>query len=227
MKYLLFFTIIFMGCSALKKKPMSLLSPQEASTLINQTLQKTCPTSEGKLKLEFQETQKHFSYSSRLEEKKNEWILGIEIPLKGEEVLVLNWDKKPKLEGTILEQSHDFEEMKILELMTTMFEWIKFTKNKPSEILAVDCQGQSDTENYQGSCKVTTKRKGLSEISFTKKDHVWSFLFKDSKENSVIMKLQNESENGFKFISFIEEKKEGELVHEKGAKIDFSISECL
>jgi hypothetical protein len=224
-KYLIILSLI--GCSQFSTKKMVSISENEMTSKINSVLAKTCPSNEGKLKLQYNETSKYFSYTSKLATDKNEWLLGIEIPFRGEEVVLLNWDKAPHLSGSFIEQDQEFENMKFLELMVSTFEWIKFSHGEKSKVKTVKCQGQSDTKNYLATCKIELQGNLSQDIEVKKNGSEWNFHFVDSSLNEVIMKLDSESEKTFNFVSFYEARRLGKNLHQEAMKIDFSISECL
>jgi len=99
MKTLILWIIIFnSGCS--------LFTPKKITENINKEVQRICFSSDGRGRISILDHTYSFSYESELNIEENQWMLGLEFPLYGEEIIAINWKdpEKPKILGKLEER---------------------------------------------------------------------------------------------------------------------------
>lgn len=172
--------LVFTACSSLnKKRSEPVLVPDiELKNQLKKVAQTLCFSGEGRARVFHEEKKYLVSYSSMLNNEIKQWGVGFEVPLHGEETLVLNWEKWPKetliVAGSFYERlqnvektefSQDFQE-NFWNQIFYFINFIEFLKDHPSLVQKLECQGQTDTIDTFGSCEQIIAKNLGQKITF-------------------------------------------------------------
>ena len=96
-KILILILAILTSCASFKKRaPLAEVSNINLQNHLKKIAQTFCFSGEGRARVFHEEKKYLVSYSSMLSNEIKQWGVGFDVPLHGEETLVLNWEKWPK-----------------------------------------------------------------------------------------------------------------------------------
>jgi hypothetical protein len=233
-KTTLFVLILISGCS-FHKRSWKEASSQEIEAQLSNALAKVCLQTEGKARITKSSSKSFLSYSSVLKIPEQEWAIGFEVPLHGEETLIFNWRDYPKkefdLSGTIPDQmfkSHEGKQRPQIFFggMVRFLEWIMYAKKEQSSLKNFRCWGQTDTENQKGVCQLDFQNSSPQDVNYKIEGNKTIFLLPFNEEKMVRFSLDLQNENYYKRMDFsLLEKGASESSTEPDG-IEFFIKEC-
>lgn len=158
-----FFIVLFSSCS--------LFQTSELSQDLSSDIQRVCLDNSGRGRLIINNHKYVFSFESMLSEDEHKWIMGLNFPIYGEELLEVHWDENRKVDYKASFENRVLKDKKGVdpELLNLFLEnWSKFV----FEIINLK-QGKNKNAQYKwttskDSLEVQTiiKNIGLAKITF-------------------------------------------------------------
>lgn len=168
---------------------------------MKEVFSKVCLSSEGNGRLSAQKSRNIFSYESLNEVEDKQWSLAVELPLHGEEVLVLNWadaaNEQVSMEGEfysrILAQLHNSPKLKSL---------MKVFLLKTGQIINAQSMMQKDEANFVCQQTEFDAYKEIRSGQCTQKGSKFSFDWKLSeKEFEITISIADSYIYSIKFFN--------------------------
>lgn len=228
----LIFLLLLLSCAS--KTPV-IQSSKEMEAVVQNSLNKVCLSSEGKAKIQYADGKNFVGYSSHLKVAEKEWGIGFDIPLHGEETLILNWSRFPDenlvIDGSIVakmdpEKFQSGESQAYYQGIVSFLEWILFVQNKSSNLKNYQCWGQSDTELNSGRCQLNFSNSSSQEVRFEFKHKKNHFYLPFGESKMVVMILDLENEKYFERMSFSVVEKDLGKEQEIKAGLEFLVRSC-
>jgi hypothetical protein len=227
--------LIFLSACSFHKHVWKEASSQDIETKLSTALAKVCLQTEGKAKITKSTTKSFFSYSSALRIPEQEWAIGFDVPLHGEETLIFNWRDYPSkdfsLKGTIPTQMFKAkDEAQKPQIffggMVRFLEWIMYAKKEQSSLKGFHCWGQTDTENHKGVCQLDFQNSSIQDVNYKIEGKKTIFLLPFSEQKMVRLALDLETEKYFERMDFSLLEKDVDLASNEQDGIEFLIKEC-
>lgn len=199
---IILFCFALASCSTFKKRsPMAAVNPIDLQSHLKKVAETFCFSGEGRARVFHEEKKYLVSYSSMLNQEIKQWGVGFEVPLHGEETLVLNWENWPKqpltIAGSFYERLQNVEKTEFDQKFQENFwnqifyfiNYIEYLKNHPSLVQKVECQGQSDTIDTVGGCEQILANKANQKIVFKTMENEAHFTLSIEEKWKLLIKV--------------------------------------